>query len=339
MIPKRFIYSNGNLIPKKVDKSTQNEEITHEKENTSKFSHLSRNSYLTNPPKSVRKILLSDDTRIPSFQQEDEKIIYENNHINEESQTSNTYKVIKIINKFNENKTYDSNIEAYLKKEKETIKGKERDDFLLFNNKKTNMNKRNKKPTLYSQIEQICKHFYLNKIDTNKENIFNKMYKKENEFVKYLNKNVVNKDGLILRKKYSVRNLSKLTKYNFSDKINTFNNKVKNSRSYKSNKIIYEELIKKYNNNEKVNTIDINKGNKRNFEYYGINSYRYRHPQIYQLKSEEKVKLPDIMESKKKPVELVDIVPVKKENKKEEKLNEYIFYKVMKNHRLKKFHI
>ena len=332
MISKRFIYRNGNLIPKKEEKAIQKDNITQDSINILKFINLSRNNKFINPQNFMPKIFISDVKNIQSLQtNEEEKIIYEGKTINEETQTNSTFQVNNVIKKFNENKTNDSNVENYKEKE---------DSFYLFKKNANKFIKKPKKATLYWQIEQICRHFYLNQSDENKENIFNKMYQKENEFVRNLNKNFLNNDDLTLRKKYSVRNFSKLIKSNPTDKSNLFNHyKVKINRSFKSKKINKEELIKKSNDEELPSTGDNKKRTKYNFEKYGINLYRYKHPQIYQLKSEDKIKLPAIKKNKKDPIELANIIPVKKGINKEEKINEYKFYKIMRNSRFNKFQV
>ena len=332
MMSKRVIYRNGNLIPKKEEKAIQKDNITQDSINILKFINLSRNNKFINPQNFMPKIFISDVKNIQSLQtNEEEKIIYEGKTINEETQTNSTFQVNNVIKKFNENKTNDSNVENYKEKE---------DSFYLFKKNANKFIKKPKKATLYWQIEQICRHFYLNQSDENKENIFNKMYQKENEFVRNLNKNFLNNDDLTLRKKYSVRNFSKLIKSNPTDKSNSFNHyKVKINRSFKSKKINKEELIKKSNDEELPSTGDNKKRTKYNFEKYGINLYRYKHPQIYQLKSEDKIKLPAIKKNKKDPIELANIIPVKKGINKEEKINEYKFYKIMRNSRFNKFQV
>ena len=327
MITKRFIYYNGNLIPKKIEKGTQNNLIIQENDNEYKFINLSRNDNLINTPNIMNNIFLSEIQKEPTAQsQEEQKIIYESNKVNEETQTKSTFKVINIINRINEtnsdmNKKFD-------------------DDSNLFNKNNLKVIKKPKKATLYWQIEQICKHFYLNQDNDNKENIFSEMYQKEKEYVKNLNKKYLNNDDILFKRKYSYRNFSRLIKNSLSDRSNSFNHyKTKINRSYKSNKKNNEEIIKKYFDEENKKPNNIKKGTKYNFENYGINSYRYKHPQIYKLKIEDKVKLPTINKTKKFPVELANIIPIKKGINKEEKINEYKFYKIMKNNRLKKFQL
>ena len=48
MITKRFIYYNGNLIPKKIEKGTQNNLIIQENDNEYKFINLSRSLLFIN---------------------------------------------------------------------------------------------------------------------------------------------------------------------------------------------------------------------------------------------------------------------------------------------------
>ena len=329
MFPKRFIYNNGLLIPKKIEKVTQNDDIIQGNENEYKIINLSRNGNLFEPPNIMPKIFLSEikeGSNVQS-QEEDEKIIYECNNINKETQTNSIFQVNN-INDIN----YSSN---------ELSKNLE-DESNLFNKRKINLINNPKKATLYWQIEQICKHLYLSQSNDNKENIFSEMYQKENEFVKNFNKMYLNNEDLMLKRKYSVRNFSRLSKDNLSNKNNSFKHyKVKINKSYKSNKKGGEEIINKYYSEEKKKSIDNIKRTKYSYENYGINSYKYKHPQIYKLKilDKEKMKLPIIKKINKIPVELAKVIPVKKGINKEEQVNEYKFYKVMKNNRLNKFNV
>ena len=112
MISKRFIYRNGNLIPKKEEKAIQKDNITQDSINILKFINLSRNNKFINPQNFTPKIFISDVKNIQSLQtNEEEKIIYEGKIINEETQTNSTFQVNNVIKKFNENKTNDSNVE------------------------------------------------------------------------------------------------------------------------------------------------------------------------------------------------------------------------------------
>lgn len=338
MISKRFIYRNGKLIPKNQSNSEQKGNITDDKLNIYQILNVSRNSNLINPPNIIKKFFLSDlkiSKNIPSSKtQEEKKIIHECNNINEETQTNSTFQLNNIINKYNEDKTNDSNIENYKEKEES-----------LFKQKQSKIIKKPKKPkkaTLYWQIEQICRHIYLNQSNDNKNNIYNEMYQKENEFIKNLNKNVLNNDDLILRKKKSCQNFSRLIKSNINEKTKSSNHyKIKNNLSYNSNKINQGELMKIHNNKENNDNIIDNKNkkeNKYNIKNYGINSYRQKHSQFNLYKSNSKIKLPAIKKSKS-PIELVNIIPFKQGSKKDEKLNEYKFFKEMKKNRLKKFHM
>jgi hypothetical protein len=327
MNPKKFIYHSGQLIPKKIEKGINTHYLNQENNNEYKFINLSRNDNKINPPNIMPNIFLSEIQNHPTAQsQEEQKVLYESNNINEETQTNSTFRVNNFINKINESSN--------------DMSKKFDDDSHLFYRNNLKVIKKPRKATLYWQIEQICKHFYLNQDNDDKENIFSEMYQKENEYVKNLNKNFLNNDDIIFKRKYSYRNFSRLIKYSLSEKNNSFNHyKTKINKSYKSNKKNNEEIIKKYFDEENKKPIDIKKRTKYNFENYGIDSYRYKHPQIYKLKIEDKVKLPSINKSKKVPIELANIIPIKKGINKEEKVNEYKFYKIMKNNRLKKFHV
>jgi len=327
MNPKKFIYQNGQLIPKKIEKGINTHYLNQENNNKYKFINLSTNDNKINPPNIMPNIFLSEIQNHPTAQsQEEQKVLYESNNINEETQTNSTFRVNNFNNKINESSN--------------DMSKKFDDDSHLFNRNNLKVIKKPRKATLYWQIEQICKHFYLNQDNDDKENIFSEMYQKENEYVKNLNKNFLNNDDIIFKRKYSYRNFSRLIKYSLSDKNNSINHyKTKINKSYKSNKKNNEEIIKNDFDEENKKSNDIKKRTKYNFENYGINSYRYKHPQIYKLKIEDKVKLPSINKSKKVPIELANIIPFKKGINKEEKVNEYKFYKIMKNNRLKKFHV
>ena len=87
------------------------------------------------------------------------------------------------------------------------------------------------------------------------------------------------------------------------------------------------------------NTIDNKKRINSNYKNIRINSYNQKYSYVHQLKSEDKLRLPAIKSSKKYPIELTNLIPIKKGIKREDNLNEYMFYKVMKSNRLSKFHL
>ena len=296
MYPKRFIYRNGVLIPKKIDNSVQSYNILKNKEIINK----SRNSdlnYLNN--------------NFSSKSQNDKKILYDNN---------------KIIVETNKNNT---NIAS------NTICGK---NSFLDIKKCKRFKKRPKNFSLYSQIEHICNHIYLSPSKKDKQNIFIEMYEKENDYVKKLNENCLIKDA-IMKKKYYSRNFPRLIKYSSSVKHHSFNqNRIKYKATNKINKTNKEELILKQDDEEKNISLEINNKQKsKNNEE--INSYIYKNPQLYRLKSDKKIKLPKIKKEQNKQIDFENLIPVKKGIKKDEKINEYMFFKVMKQNRLKKFHI
>ena len=68
MITKRFIYYNGNLIPKKIEKGTQNNLLIQENDNEYKFINLSTNDNLINTPNIMNNIFLSEIQKGPTAQ-------------------------------------------------------------------------------------------------------------------------------------------------------------------------------------------------------------------------------------------------------------------------------
>ena len=304
MYQKRFIYRNGKLIPKKIDYSVPNNNIFITKENNDKINKKSRNNNLN----------YHDNNNISSKSQCEEDKLFHKNNDNEEIQNN---KNIKIKNTITEENYFSNN-----------------------NQFKKNI-KNPKKLSLYSQIEHICNHIYLSPTNKYKENIFIEMYQKENDFVKKLNENFLIRDAII-RKKYYSRNFPRLIKYSSSLKAQAFNQYlIKYKANEKNNKTNKEEIIKKENDEEKNITLDINNKQKpkNNEEILLFNYMKYKHPQIYKLKSENKIKLPKIKKELNKEIDLESLIPVKRGIKKDEKISEYMFYKVMKQNRLKKFHI
>ena len=334
MIRKRFIYRNGNLYLKTEESSTQNNNTNQEEKYPYKLNNLSRNENIF--PNLSQKKILKGKKKNPTFQtQIEEKKIYRNN-INEETQTMKSFQGNKFNNKINQSK-----------KEKDKNSEEERYPSPIIKKKK--IKKLSKINNLYSQIEKICNHVYLNSSGENNKNIFNEIYKKENDYVKKLNKNYLNINDDLLNKKNSVNNLARLKKYNSSDKSNSFNHyRISNERN-NINNLNEPELIKKYFELDIHKTIDIdddnilkcNQRSKYNFKNKGINSYKYIPPKIEKLKIEDKIKLPVIKPEKNKPIELVNfLIPNKKEDdNNKEKRNQYMLYKIMKFHRLNKFQI
>lgn len=294
---KRFIYRNGELIPKKIEKSVPNINIFKDKDHNDNINNKSRNTNLN-----------YHDNNYSSKSQFEEKILYHKNNINEDI---NNNKSFKKTNALTEANYFTSKIN---KKNKKQLK---------------NLN-------LYSQIEHICNHIYLSPNNKHKKNIFIEMYEKENDYVKKLNENYLIRDALI-KKKYYSRNFPRLIKYSSSVKAQSFNkNIIRYKANDKTNKTNKDEIIKKENNEDKNETL-YNKHKSNNIEE--IIPYKYKHPQIYKLKNENKIKLPKIKKEQNKNIDFENLIPVKKGIKKDEKVNEYMFFKVMKQNRLKKFHI
>ena len=321
MIKKRFIYYNGKLIPKKEEKGTQNDNAYFEKEITFKFNNLSRNNKLNYSSRLITNSSLSNMKKSPSFQYSRQDNIINEHNINESTQTNNSFKIDKVINKTK-------------KSSYENIKGLEK--MILSND---NIDKKNnKKLKLYTQIEQLCQHIYSNSKNSYKNNVFTEMYQKENEYIKKLNNNYLKNDSL-MKKKCSSRNFSRLIKHKPTGKSQSFNHYIVKSCRNDISKINKNKLIKKQNNAESHKTINIKERAKYKFEEYGIDSYGYKHPQVYKLKNEGKIKLPIIKNSKNKQIDFLNLIPTKKSINKKDNINEYLFYKVLKKNRLKKFHI
>ena len=322
MIKKRFIYCNGKLIPKKEEKETQSDNTYFEKDITFKFNNLSRNNKLNNSSRLITNVSLNNMKKSPSFQYSgQDNIINELNIINESTQTNNSFKINKVINKFK-------------KSNYENIKGLEK--MVLFDDNKDKKN--NKKLSLHTQIEQLCQHIYSNSKNKYKKNVFTEMYQKENEYIIKLNNNYLKNDSL-MKNKYSSRNMSRLIKHKPTGKSQSFNHYIVKSCKNNISNINQNEIIKKQKNAESHKTINIKERAKYQLEDYGIDSYGYKHPQIYKLKNEGKIKLPIIRNSKNKQIDFLKLIPTKKNVNKKEIINEYVFYKVLKNNRFKKFHI
>jgi hypothetical protein len=164
------------------------------------------------------------------------------------------------------------------------------------------------------------------------------MYEKENDYVKKLNENCLIKDA-IMKKKYYSRNFPRLIKYSSSVKHRSFNQKrIKYKATKKINKTNKEEIMLKQDDEEKNLSLEIhNKQKSKNKEE--IDSYIYKNSQLYRLKSNKRIKLPKIKKEQNKQIDFENLIPVKKGMKKDDKINEYMFFKVMKQNRLKKFHI
>ena len=320
MPPKRFIYVNGSLIPKKIDKSTQSDFLSQKNEKYYEIINLSTNNNKNNEELLIPKINFDFNKQSPTFQtQLEENIIYDNNTINQKSQANITSHYNKTINN-ESSKDIDIVKSSSIKK----------DNNIFI--KKLN------KIKLYSQIKKLCKHLYLEPKSEEKENIFEKMYTKEYEYVKNLNKDYLLRSNLMI-KKNSFRNLSRSVKNNIYNNNNHSKINYSRNKSHKINTLSNEEIIKKYYSQPKYKTVDIKEGDKYKFENYGISSYTYKHPQIYKLKSEKNIKLPFIKKKQKTPIELTNIIPIKKGINREEQRNEYAYYNVLKHKRLKKFQI
>ena len=331
MFPKRFIYRNGILIPKTSEKGIQSDIIFQEKDNNYKYVNQSRNGNLINIPNLMPNIFLSEIKKnaISKSQEDEEKKINEFNNINEETQTNSDFQK-------NNNKNNDLNTDINNNFEKDNN----------FNNNIKNLKifTRPKKSMLYQQIEQICQHLYLNQNNTNKNSVFNEMYQKENEYIKNLKKNYLSNEDLILRRKHSYRNFSRLINHSLSVQSNSVkNSKIRNNKSYKSSKIseenINSEIKKKYFDEDMKNTTNNKNEVSHKHNINIINSYMNKYQIVNKIKGDEKMKLPAIKSSKKLPIELSNLIPIKKGIKREDNLNEYMFYKVMKSNRLKKFHL
>ena len=325
MPPKRFIYRNGNLIPKKEEKGIQSNIKLYKGDQFYEVINLSKNKIEKSEKILMPNINLSEFKKNPTFQtQLGLDNISRNKNINQESQTYISLNDNKIINDSN----YENSKDFEIRKSS---------SFSKKNNKNIYLKKLDKLK-LYSQIEEICTHLYLSPTNENKESIFEKMYNKEFEYVKKLKKNYLLKNALITRKN-SYRNLSNLIKHN-----NSYNNKSNPKVTHNRNKVHKlkdDEIIKNYHSQKQYKTINIKKGDKYNFENYGIDSYTYRHPQIYKLNIQKKIQLPFIEKKKKRKesIELTNFIPIKKGINREEQRNEYAYYNVLKNKRLKKFHI
>ena len=188
MPPKRFIYVNRSLIPKKIDKSTQSDFLSQKNEKYYEIINLSTNNNKNNEELLIPKINFDFNKQSPTFQtQLEENIIYDNNTINQKSQANITSHYNKTINN-ESSKDIDIVKSSSIKK----------DNNIFI--KKLN------KIKLYSQIKKLCKHLYLEPKSEEKENIFEKMYTKEYEYVKNLNKDYLLRKNLMI-KKNSFRNL------------------------------------------------------------------------------------------------------------------------------------
>ena len=322
--PKRYIYENGNLIikyneneSKQVVLNKKIEFFIEEDSKKNKFPGLSPKNIINNNNKIfsteldvdiLNDIKKNDSEKNKSFNNGYES--YDNNK--EEKKEDNDYNNEYITN-FKSIEINPSNI------------GKNTRLLHKLNNSK-----------ISSDIGKMCKYLYTSP-RKNENNIKFKMFEKESEYVKGLTKkNYLVDEDLINKQTY--RNKIKRRKNNQSNQ-NLFNS-IKNS-----NILTDSEVIKRYYNEEIPKTIDIDKLTRYNFENFSRNLPRYKHPQLYMLRSLNKklegnyIKLPPIKTGNQMPIELTEFIPVKKGINKAEQRKEYFFYKVMRNSRLEGFHI
>ena len=322
--PKRYIYENGKLIIKyKENESSQvdlNKNIEFFKEEDSK-----KNKYPGFSPKNI----INNNYKIFSTELDGDIL----NDIKKNDSEKN-----KSFN--NEYESYDNNKGE--KKDNNDYNNENTTNFKSIEINPSNFRKNQRlihklnNSKISTDIERMCKYLYTSpRKDEN--NIKFKMFEKESEYVKGLTKkNYLVDEDLINKQTY--RNKIKRRKNNQSN-LNLLN-------SIKNNNILTDsEVIKRYYNEEIPKTIDIDKLTRYNFENFSRNLPRYKHPQLYMLRSLNKklegnyIKLPPIKTGNQTPIELTEFIPVKKGINKEEQRKEYFFYKVMRNSRLEGFHI
>ena len=322
--PKRYIYENGNLIIKyNENESTQvdvNKNIEYFIEEDSK-----KNKYPGLSPKNI----INNNYKIFSTELDGDIL----NDIKK--------------NDSKKNKSFNNGYESYDNNKEDKKEDNDYNNEYTTNFKSIEINPSNirKNPRLLkkmnhskisSDIERMCKYLYTSP-RKNENNIKFKMFEKESEYVKELTKkNYLVDEDLINKQTY--RNKIKRRKNNQSNQ-NLF-------YSIKNNNILTDsEVIKRYYNEEIPKTIDIDKLTRYNFENFSRNLPRYKHPQLYKLRSLDKklevnyIKLPPIKTGNQMPIELTEFIPVKKGIDKAEQRKEYFYYKVMRNSRLEGFHI
>ena len=316
--PKRYIYENGNLFLKKINES----------------SHVDFN-------KNNIKEDLFDKNDIKNINIDFPLLSSRNSNINN-NQIFST-QIEPLIPKETNPDEYESNISLTNEKtnEEENDKDKDNDNDIFKRNPlclRKNIKNINRLK-VNSQIEKICKYLYTSPRKREKEDIKFKIFEKEKEFVKGLKKNYLINEDLINKPIYRNR---------IGIKINQSSKKIFNNnhiyRNFNKNILGDDELIKKYYNEEKSNTIDIDKLTKYRFENYKRHFPKLKHPQIYKLKNinkdiDKNIKLPLLKNENHSPIDLTELIPIKKGIKKVEQRNEYLNYKIMKWNHLEGFHI
>lgn len=373
--PKRFIYENGILILKDRDNEAlqmsikkkieedfyeveprYNSNLLLGKYNSEKkknfkleYPMLSPLSNINNNNKINSKIFktqIDEDIKKENKNIETDNDLYNYIEVNE-YETINNEDIDKDIND-NDNDNNNNNVNEYSSNEyndnnNNNFKSLEVNPSYIRRNQR--LQRKINQSKISSQIEKICKYLYTSPKKNDKDNIRFKMYEKENEYIKKLKKNYLVNEDLINKQTYRNR-----IKRNQSNKSNEFLYNNNQLYKYLNNNILNDkEIIKKYYDNQNSslnsNTIDIEKLTRIRFENYSRNYPRYRHPQIYRLKSgnkssdENDIKLPPIKTGNQNHIELNEYIPEKKGNKKSDQRKEYVVYKIMRINRPQKFHI
>lgn len=320
--PKRYIYENGQLILK--NKENESTQVDLNKNNNINEDIFNRN--------------LNKNINI------DFPLLYNRNSNVNNNQIFST-QINPEIPKENYLEEYEKNVNFTDVNNNENDKDKEYDNFKSIENpsyihRHPKYIKNLNRLKVNLQIEKICKYLYTSPRKGGKENIKFKIFEKEHEFLKGLKKNYLVNEDLINKQAYRDRICK--NKNNQSNQ-HLFNNNHL-FRYINKNMLSDNDIIKKYYSEEKSNTIDVGKLTKYKFENYKRNFPKYNHPQIYKLKNikndfDKANKLPIIKNGNQSPIDLTDLIPIKKGVKKVEQRNEYLNYKIMKWNHLEGFHI
>ena len=313
--PKKYVYDNGNLILKKDEnestiENNNLEEISKNKEKINiELPMLNQNNNKISNNIKIFSTELDEEALKENIKEESEKNLSFNDDKKEVKDYKNNFKSLEL------NHSYRRRNPKYIKK--------------------INQFK------LSSDIKKICKHLYTSPKKDSIENIKFKIVEKENDYINHIKKNYLFDEDLINKQTY--KNKIKYRKNNSSNQ-NIFLNKNNIYRNINKNIMDDNEIIKKYYNENILNTINIDKFENLNtykFENYSRDLPRYKHPQLYRLKNINKIEdiLPPINNGNKAPIDLTEIIPIKKGITKQEQRKEYFHYKIMRNNRFEVFHI
>lgn len=315
--PKRYVYDNGILILKKNENESTQVNI-----NLEQISKNKKKINIEFPVLSLKNNIYSNSNKIFSTELDEEAP--------KESKKEESEKNLSFSDDKKETKDYNNNLKSI---EVNHSFRKSNPKFI----RKLNRTK------LSSEIKKMCKYLYTSPRKSSKENIKFKIIEKENDYIKNIKKNYLVDQDLINKQTY--RNRIKKRKNNSSNQSIFLNKQI--YRNINNNILDDNEIIKKYyneNNRNTINTINIDKFDKLSsykFENYKRYIPKYKHPQIYRLKNLNKFEniLPPIKTGNQTPIDLTEVIPIKKGITKEEQRKEYLHYKIMRCNRFEVFHL